>query len=306
MASGSAAGDANIKVAVVGVKGSPASLHALSWAAHASGEGMTLHAVHAVSPAIELAVAVAQVDSRNLVDERRRQLEREWIVPIRDRSLTLETHVVEDDPAPAVLRVADEVSADLVVVGAHGRWQHGPRRIGPTIVQLIDTTSTTLVIVPEGGDELASGPVVVGVGPSDSDAEPGTLAPSLRWAAGFAKAHDLALGLVRAGGHPPLFSVEGFISKIAQLLEPGVLRSWALEDLSELADRIRSTTDADLRVSVSAHGRSVGPRLVEASADAALLVLDARPKARAPVPSWMHHAIGHVRCPVVLVPPVGG
>ena len=306
MASGSDANDLNVKVVVVGVEGSPASLHALTWPARVFGPGVTIHAVHAVSPLVELAIAVAQVDSSRLVEERRRELEREWIVPVRDLPLTVETHVVEDEAAPALLRVAEEVSADLIVVGAHGRWQHGPRRVGRTIAGLAEAASTALSIVPEGGiDDTSDGPVVVGVAQPGDDAAPDMLAPSLRWAVGFAKQHGLGLSLVRAGGDPPLFSAEGFISKIAQFLDPGVLKTWALDDLSELADRIRHATDAELRVSVSAPGRHVGPRLVEASADAALLVLDARPERRAPVPMWMHHAIGHARCPVVLIPPAG-
>jgi nucleotide-binding universal stress UspA family protein len=292
----------NVEVVVVGVEGSPASLHALTWPIRAFGPHITVHAVHAVSPAIELAVAVAQVDSRKLVEERRRELEREWLPSVGDLPVKLETHVVEDEPAPALLEVAGAVSADLILVGAHGRWQHGPRRVGRTIAGLVEAAGTALSIVPEGSDLASGGAVVVGV-TTGGDAEADASAPSLRWAVSFAKAHDLGLCLVRAGGDPPLFSAEGFISKIGQFLEPGVLKSWALEDLSELADRIRHSTDAELRVSVSAPGRRAGPRLVEASANASALVLDARRDRGRPVPPWMHHAIGHARCPVVLVPP---
>jgi nucleotide-binding universal stress UspA family protein len=291
------------QVVVVGLEGSPASLHALAWAIRAFGSNVTVHAVHAVPPALELAVAVAQVDSRKLVEERRRQLEREWLTSVPDLPDELQTHVVEDEPARALRKVAADVSADLVVVGAHGRWQHGPRRVGRTIADLVEAAGTVLSIVPEGTDLASGGPVVVGVTTTDGDAAADPLAPSLRWAVTFAKAHDLGLGLVRAGGDPPLFSAEGFISKIGQFLEPGVLRTWALQDLSELADRIRRSTDAELRVSVSAPGRHPGPRLVEASADASALVLDARRDRGHTVPPWMHHAIAHARCPVVLVPP---
>jgi nucleotide-binding universal stress UspA family protein len=241
-----------------------------------------------------------------LVEERRRELERDWIAPGRDPSLLIETHIVEDDPAPALLKVAEQVSADVIVVGSHGRWQHGPRRIGRTIIQLVDAASTVVGIVPEGSDLGSGRPVVVGVSQTGTDAESGALGPSLRWAVALAESHELGLTLVRAGGDPPLFSAEGFISKIGQFLDPGVLKTWELDDLVGLADRIRHSSDADLRVAVLGPEGRPGPRLVEASADAAMLVLETRPRHSAPVHSWMHHAIGHARCPIVLVPPAGG
>ena len=57
---------------VVGVDDGPDAAHALEWTARVLAPAATIHAVNAVSPAVELAVAVVQYDSAGLVARRRR------------------------------------------------------------------------------------------------------------------------------------------------------------------------------------------------------------------------------------------
>lgn len=281
---------------VVGVDETPSSLHALGWASRLVGSSGTIHVVHSVSPSFELAVAAIQADSRRLVEKRTRALE-EWIASV-DVATPVVRHVIEDDPAPALLRVADETNAGLIVVGTH-RHQVGPRRIGRTITRLVDFVTVPVAIVPENSDLSSPGTVVVAV---DAVAE---LRAALRWAATLATERGLALSLVRADDHPPLFSVEGVVTRMAQFLDPSVLKAWAVDDLEALAAEVQRSTDEQLEISVAAPGRRPGPRLVKASTDAVMLVLEARPDPAGPVPSWVHHAIRHAPCTVVAFPGPG-
>jgi nucleotide-binding universal stress UspA family protein len=296
MGSDIAPGSGGVHEVVVGVDETPSSLHALDWASRLVGPSGTLHVVHSVSPSFELAVAAIQADSRGLVEKRTRALG-EWIASV-DVTTPIVRHVIEDDPAPALLRVAGETNSGLIVVGTH-RHQLGPRRVGRTITRLVDFVTVPVAIVPENSDLNSPGTVVVAV---DAVAE---VRPALRWAAALATERGLALSLVRADDHPSLFSVEGVVTRMAQFLDPSVLKTWAVEDLAELAEEVQRSTDEQLEISVAAPGRRPGPQLVKASTDAVMLVMEARPDPAAPVPSWVHRTIRHAPCAVVAFPGPG-
>ncbi len=295
MATDAGARDGSIETAVVGVDGRSGSQHAVEWAAGLAARHATLHLTHALSPTLELAAAAVQLDSGGMVARRRREMEG-WAAGLSGDDVNLVLHVLEDEPAPALRSVASEVEAQMIVVGAHHQTKLGPRRVGSTIALLVDQLRTPVAIVPEHTDLVPSGSVVVGV--SDST----EVTDGMRWAVGFASTHGLALSLVRVVPTRPLFSIDGLLSMLAYYIDPGVLKSWALEDLADLADEIQRSTDEQLTISWSSPKRPRGPRLVEESADAALLVLDVRPEPASPVPSWLHHAIRHAPCPIVLFP----
>jgi nucleotide-binding universal stress UspA family protein len=300
MTTDSIASDATFETAVVGLDGSSGSRHALEWTVHNAGPHATLHLVHGASPASGLAVASLQPDPGELVAEPNRYLVEEWVAGLSNDDVDLVYHVLEEEPAAALVKIAGEAGAQAIVVGAHHQSKLGPRRIGSTVARLIEDPVTPIAVVPEHGDLVPTGSVVVGVGDDAS------ITRALRWAVAYASTHELALSLVRVSPSRPLFSIDGLVSMLAYYIDPAVLSTWAFDDLAELAAEIRRSTDEELTISWSAPKRTRGPRLVEESADAALLVVDVRPDPDSPVPSWLHHAVRHAPCPIMLFPAPAG
>ena len=120
------------KSIVVGTDGSGTADRALTRAAElAQALGARLHVVSADEP------AAARLGGRPPAPEAS-----EWSVApdfkaeavldraadkVRDDSLDVEVHTRRGDPADAILAIAEEVSADLVVLGSKG--MHGARRM---------------------------------------------------------------------------------------------------------------------------------------------------------------------------------
>jgi nucleotide-binding universal stress UspA family protein len=279
---------------VVGVDDSPTAAHALEWTAKVLAPSATIHAVNAVSPAVELAVAVVQYDSAPLVERRRRDLESEWSAPARDAGATVVCHVIEDTAARALLRVADHTAAAMIVVGTKGQVHRVPRSLGVGVRDLLAQSPRPVVVVPDGAELAATGSVVVDV---DHDEH---VDDALRWAAQFAAARGLALNLVRAGPRRRLFSLDGLVERLAYSIDPGVVRTWALEDLAELAEQIQHSTDEELEIAWSVHKDTRHPRIVETSSDTALLVLDAHTDDGSSNESWIHDRIKHAPCPTAV------
>lgn len=206
-----------------------------------------------------------------------------------------------DDPVEALLSAATTNGADGIVVGAHGTSLLVPRAIGTVASHLLRRASVPVVIVRAGAVRPMGpeGTIVVGVGHG-----PATRA-ALRWATGFAAERGTALSLVRATGTRPLFDENGLLEVIAHYLDPSMVREWAEEDLAELADEIEGSVDGTLQVSWTATSGRAGPRLVEAAADAAILVIG-RERDGALVDHFtvgaLRHALTHAPCPVVMVP----
>lgn len=286
---------------VLGLDGSDESRSALDWAVRATGENGVVHAVHAISPAVELAVAAAQVDSAPMAGHRAEDLER-WVAPAAVGRVEVLCEVVEDDPADALLRTSEEVGADLIAVGVHARARFTPRTLGHVTATLIRRTDRPLVVVRPGPDRpLDEGSVVVaGVGRG-----PATRA-ALEWAAGFASHHGAALSLIHAVGARPVFGEDGLLEVIAFYVDRGLLHEWALDDLSAVADELQRATESEVPISWSAPDGRAGPVLVDAGADAALLVVGRHDHAdgTAAITSALHHVVTHAPCPVVVVPVV--
>lgn len=300
-------------IVVVGVDGTERSDRALAWAAaemtvemtgEMAGEvagGGVVHLVHAISPTVELAVAAVQADSRRLVRRRRALLAGAWSEPVRavvtDRGVAVEHHVIEDTPAAAILRVAEQVGAGAIVVGAHARELHGPATIGATIGHLVEFATVPVVIVgSDAGRSSDATPVVVAVGADSQHA--------VRWAVHYAAARGRGISLVRVG-RDPIFSLDGLLDILAYHLDPTALRRWRIEDLEAAAADVQLATDDELAISWSSPRRSSGRRLVEAGSVAAIVVVGRPARRRASagsVPGWLRRVITHASCPVVVVP----
>jgi len=279
---------------VVGVDDSPTAAHALEWTARVLAPSATIHAVNAVSPEVELAVAVVQYDSVALVERHRRDLESEWSAPARAAGATVVCHVIEDTATRALLRVADQTAAAMIVVGTKGQVHRVPRSLGGDVRDLLAQSPRPVVVVPDGAELAPTGSVVVDVDHKEH------VDDALRWAAQFAAAHGFALKLVRAGPRRRLFSLDGLVERMAYSIDPGVVLTWAHEDLAELAQEIRHSTDEELEISWSVREGTRRPRIVEASSDTSLLVLDAQTEDGSSAESWIHDRIKHAPCPTVV------
>lgn len=287
---------------VVGLDGSDESRSALDWAIRAAGPDGTIHAVHAISPVTELAVAAAQVDSAPMVTHREHDLET-WAAPATASAVRVHRSVIEDQAADALLHRADDIDADLVVVGVHARARLSPRTLGRVTTELIHRTTHPLVVVRPGPDRpLDDGSVVVagvGRGPATRGA--------LAWAARFAERHGTALSLIHAIGNRPVFGNDGLLDVVAFYVDRSLLHQWALDDLAAAADELQRATEAEIPISWSSPDGRTGPALVDAGADAALLVVGRHDGTGAdgrPMTAALHHVLTHASCPVVVVPVV--
>ena len=86
-----------------------------------------------------------------------------------------------------------------------------------------------------------------------------------------------------------------------------LLHEWAIDDLAQVADELQAATEHEVPISWSSPDGRTGPALVDAGADAALLVVgrhDGDGHERRPMTSALHHVLTHAPCPVVVVPVV--
>jgi nucleotide-binding universal stress UspA family protein len=172
---------------VVGVDGSDAALDALSWADRvASRVGADLVAVEAGVPRRSTMSGALYAELENRA---RHQLEL-WA---KERELVLapESILAEEDPRTALVAVASELGADLVVIGARGASSHAGVVLGGVAHHLSMHPERPLAVVPAGA--LAeTRHVVVGV-----DGSEGSLA-AVRFCASFASELEVPVAVVLA------------------------------------------------------------------------------------------------------------
>lgn len=133
---------------VVGVDGSPNSLTALEWAVDfAEAVGAEVVAVHALGLLEHLDEGMP-VPTQGHRDEAVERFEHTWCAPL-DRSTVPSRRVTRDGNAVAVLlAVAEEVGADLAVVGRRGVGDHPDLLLGSTSTQVAQRAHQPVVVVP--------------------------------------------------------------------------------------------------------------------------------------------------------------
>lgn len=110
---------------LVAIDFSPASHRALRYAtdlAHQSGA--ILEVVHVVTPAIPLAAGPEPVAvAPSMVGDRRAVVAKleSWCAPGREEGIDSKIHVREGEPAAEILACVEELNADHLILGAHGR-----------------------------------------------------------------------------------------------------------------------------------------------------------------------------------------
>jgi nucleotide-binding universal stress UspA family protein len=75
---------------------------------------------------------------------------------LRDLELPIQTEVALGDPREVILRVAEEQSADLIVVGSHGR-SGIPKLLMGSVASHVVTHATCNVLVVKGGPQAMAG-----------------------------------------------------------------------------------------------------------------------------------------------------
>lgn len=263
---------------VVGVDGSSASLEALSWAGELVTAGGELH------------VVVAEHSPRE-----GQELQRRWLTEERIGTIDPRLHVIEDRPARAVTALAEEVGADLVVVGVHGGLPGVPKAIGGVTHRLLRSSSCPIAVVRTAVAVAPDAPVVVGVGDG-----PATHA-ALSWSTRFATEDDRTIELVRAVNIRPLLGIDNAVEVMASYVDPTLLRQWAEEEVALVATTLREQGRA---VATTVTTGRPGPALVKASAGARLLVVGRH--LDGPITGYfagvtLHHVLTHANCPVVVV-----
>lgn len=138
---------------VVGVDGSESATRAVEWCAqHAPALDAEVVAVHAVEEPVYPVPTLAYVAVPPLSDEARaellRLLDEEWCAPLRDGSVRYRALLVDGPPATALVQVADDEDADLVVTGRRGRGGFAELVLGSTSHHLVHHAGRPLVIVP--------------------------------------------------------------------------------------------------------------------------------------------------------------
>lgn len=222
---------------VIGLDGSALSVEAAAWAAARVPEGGMVHLVHGIRPVAELAAAAFQSDGEAIRRSAEADLDGPWAEPARAAGRPVITHLVEDDPAHAVLRVAAAVDATAIVVGMHGAGGGHLPLLGAVARKILHRANLPMVVAhPTGNGPAAtpSGPplVVAGVGYGDAS----DLA--VLWAAGYAAARGLPLELVHAVALQPVFPVDSPSDTLGSYLGPGVEAAWAREDLDLVREQV--------------------------------------------------------------------
>jgi nucleotide-binding universal stress UspA family protein len=290
---------------VVGLDGSRPSSAAARWAAGAVAPGGRVQAIHVIGFGEELLVDAATADSVAYRHELEAELNGPWLEPIRGTPVAIDARVdvVEGSVAHALLRAAHEVGADAIAVGHHSHRRFGPQLVGHVTSDLLRHSDLPIVVVPGDWDPIVNvtAPVVVGVGVAEASRA------AIRWAIEHSPAASVGLSLVHALGPRTVFRADGLLDVLAFHLDPSVLPTWVEEDLTALADQVRTEAGSgvDVGISVSVEPGRIGPVLVEAGQGARLLVIG---RGEPPfvghrvLAPYLRHVLVNAPCPIAVVP----
>jgi nucleotide-binding universal stress UspA family protein len=133
---------------VVAVDGSPGGARALDWAAGLAADvGAEVVAVHALG-LLDALEGREKVPAQAHRDEIRRRFERDWCSVLDARGVRAQ-RLLRDGPAvPTLLAVADEVDADLIVLGSRGLGGFPDQLLGSTSTQVAQSSRRPVAIIP--------------------------------------------------------------------------------------------------------------------------------------------------------------
>lgn len=133
---------------VVGVDGSENSRVAVTWAAGlAAAVGAEVVAVH-VQGLLERTDEGDLVPSRSVQETIREKVETTWSAPLDEAGVACRRLVRDGTPVSVLLGLADEVDADLIVVGSRGLGGFPELLLGSTSTQVAQLSPRPVTIVP--------------------------------------------------------------------------------------------------------------------------------------------------------------
>ncbi len=152
-----------MKRMLVGIDGSSASLHALSWAAHL---GLNLHTELVVVTAYvaDQSASISWNDAHRVA---RQRLEDQWCLPAHQLGASYRAEVVDGDPGAAILTAAEHEEADLIVLSSRGRGGFAGLLMGSVADSVAHHTDRPLAIVPAASRSEVPRHVVVAMDASD-------------------------------------------------------------------------------------------------------------------------------------------
>ena len=288
---------------VVGVDGSCEHLTPIEWAYREAGRReAALDLVHAWNLPLEispLAAPTSTLDPGTVEAAAKHRLERviaEISPDIRESVAAVSFKTPCGGASQALLQASD--GADLLVVGERGRGAV-LGLLGSVSHQCLHHARCPVAVIPNNWPS-ASAPEQIVVGIDGSSGSAG----ALRWAMDEAARWDVALTVVHAWYTP--YPVEPW----GVVVTPED-RELFIEDSRALTDKMLAAAEADgasrpPKVVPMTIEEAAGPALVDASADADLLVVGSRGRGGFTallLGSTSLHCVHHAECPVVVVPP---
>ena len=138
---------------VVGVDGSEHALAAIEWAIRmAKGMGSEVIAVFALSAPVYFdagysSPAVPVQYDPEWRNEMRREFEEEWCKPLKDSGVKYRAVMQDGRPATVIGRVADDVNADVVLVGRRGRGGVAELLLGSVSHELVQHSKRPVLVI---------------------------------------------------------------------------------------------------------------------------------------------------------------
>ena len=134
---------------LVGVDGSENSAEAVRFTAGlAAALGAEVVAVHALGLLDQLEPGGPKVPTQPHRDEIAERVGGAWTRPLADAGVTHRAVLHDGNPVDVVLHAADEVSADLVVLGSRGIGGSPAMLLGSTSTQVAQRCTCPVTIVP--------------------------------------------------------------------------------------------------------------------------------------------------------------
>jgi nucleotide-binding universal stress UspA family protein len=138
-----------ITTIVVATDGSENASRAVAHAADvAAGTGAKVIAVHVFEPLALLGRVEPPVDFLAREAEAAELLQSTWCAPLSAAGTSFEARVVEGKPSVALLEVARDVDADLIIMGARGLSRVKGLLLGSTSTKVLHHAHRPVTVVP--------------------------------------------------------------------------------------------------------------------------------------------------------------
>ena len=129
----------------------------MTWAADRAAEaGASVVVVTALDVNTQFARDLPPTGMENWREALRRDLRTTWVAPLADAGVSYRTLVVEDSPAEAIMKTADRVDADLIVIGTHGNGSLRDRLLGSVSYRVIHLARQPVAVIPPDWDPRRS------------------------------------------------------------------------------------------------------------------------------------------------------